>query len=220
MRFGFLLAVLFLLPVQSAVAEISWYIGAGGAITQLRSVDFSSVSGVNAGLPQGGTSTSDEFKDDPLGWQVFGGVMFNENFGIVVKYNDSGDGKSQMSSQTSFDPDGDPTTPPIVTNFTFDSVMTMNGYSIYALQTIPFAKRFEFTVEGGLTRQELDWRWTSTSLSGSVIEDDLSFAVGMLLRYKFVKHFALSGEIEYLGVDFGDLTEKPLKFGANLEFHF
>jgi hypothetical protein len=215
MRFIFLFGALLILPVHSAVAEISWYLGAGGAITKLESVGFSNVSGLDAGLGPADSISSNEFKDDPLGWQVFGGVMFNENFGVVVKYNDSGVGKAQWTGSTTI---GD--TPPVTTVYTFDGEMEMKGYSLYAVQTVPFAKKFEFTVEGGVTHQELDWAWTSTAFSGSVSKNETNIALGMILRYKFLKHFAISGEIEYLPIDFDGLIDKPLIYGANLELHF
>jgi hypothetical protein len=230
-----MVAVSVLAPIQWAVADISWYVGAGGSITTLESTFFGSNSGFGSALaPQGIAVSSEDFKDDPSGWQIFGGVMFNENFGLVVKYSDSGEGKDQWSGSASelVDTDMDPNTPPVpvVTTYSFDGKAQVDGWTIYAAQTIPFAKRFEFTIEGGLTRQSLDFAWTSNRISGppiqndnfsgSISDDEWGWAIGTILRYKFVKHFAMSGEVEYLATDFDDVIRNPMKYNVNLEFHF
>jgi hypothetical protein len=219
-KFIYLSGLLLLAPIQSALAEISWFIGAGGAITKLETVDFSGSAGLGGGLGPNDTVTGEEFSDSPLGWQIFGGVMFSENFGFSVKYNDSGTGQDQWSGTSTVDDDMDPMTPPVVTNIMFTGEAEMDGFTIYALQTVPFAKKFEFTFEGGFTFQDIKFAATSTSISGSISDDAFGFAVGGVLRYKFFEHFALSGEIEYLNIDFSDRFDKPLRFGANVEFHF
>jgi hypothetical protein len=35
-----------------------------------------------------------------------------------------------------------------------------------------------------------------------------------------LKFMAISGEVEYLTVNFGGLIERPLRFAVNLEAHF
>jgi hypothetical protein len=220
MRLIYLSGLLLLAPIQSAVAEISWYLGGGGAITKIETIDFVGISGVGTGLPPSTTVTTGDFSDSPLGWQLFVGVMFSENFGFSVKYSDSGKGKDQWTGTSTFQPAGQPPPNPIVTNLSFDGESEMDGFTIYALQTIPFAEKFEFTFEGGFTRQDVKFAWNSTGSSGSMSDDAFGFAVGGILRYKFLKHFAMSGEVEYLNVDFSDRFKKPLRFGANIEFHF
>jgi hypothetical protein len=235
MRFLCMAAVAVLVPIQSAVADISWYLGAGGGATKLESTIFGSNSGFNSALgSQGFSVSSEDFSDSPSSWQIFGGVMFNENFGLVVKYSDSGEGEDQWSGSAaeSVDTDMDPNTPPVpvVTTYSFDGKAQVGGFTIYAAQTIPFAKRFEFTIEGGLTRQSLDFAWTSNRISGppipndnfsrSISDDEWGWAIGSVLRYKFVKHFAMSGEVEYLATDFDGAIKNPVKYNVNLEFHF
>jgi hypothetical protein len=220
MRAFYFSVFLLLAPIQSAFAEISWYLGGGGAITKLETTDFASTAGLGSGLGPGDSITTGEFSDSPLGWQVFVGVMFSENFGFSVKYNDSGTGNDQWFGTSMIDDDMDPNTPPVTTDLTFNGESEMDGFTIYALQTIPFAEKFEFTFEGGFTRQDIKFAWSSTGNSGSISDDAFGFAVGGILRYKFFEHFALSGEVEYLNVDFSERFKKPLRFAANVEFHF
>jgi hypothetical protein len=219
-RLIYLSVLLLVAPIQSAVAEISWYLGGGGAITKLETVGFAGISGVDIGLPTGTTVTTGNFSDSPLGWQLFVGVMFSENFGFSVKYSDSGKGEDQWTGTSTVQPPGIPLPPAVDTNFPITGESEMDGFTVYALQTIPFAEKFEFTFEGGFTRQDVKFAWNSTANSGSFSDDSYGFAVGGILRYKFLKHFAMSGEIEYLNVDFDNRFKKPLRFGANLEFHF
>ncbi len=82
MRLIYLSGLFLLAPIQSAVAEISWYLGGGGAITKIETTDFVGISGVGTGLPPNTTVTTGDFSDSPLGWQLFVGVMFSENFGF------------------------------------------------------------------------------------------------------------------------------------------
>jgi hypothetical protein len=222
MRFICVLGLLMLLPIQSAVADISWYLGLGGGITKLHSTDFASTSGLDGLLMVPTDSiSSGEFTDNPLGWQFFGAVMFNENFGVMLKYNESGEGEDQWDTTTRIG-----TTPAVVTNYSTVGQMQVDGLTIYALQTIPFANKFEFTFEAGVTRQAMEFVWVTSPNPGSglarqrITDDSVGFALGGVLRYKFFKHFAMSGEIEYINVDFDNAINKPIRYGANLEFHF
>ena len=68
--------------------------------------------------------------------------------------------------------------------------------------------------------QDIDFNVASIPFTGPIKRDDQGFAIGGIFRYKFLKFMAISGEVEYLTVDFGGLTERPLRFALNLEAHF
>jgi len=219
-----------LLPFQAAVADMSWYLGAGGGLTVLRTSDFASASGLNSGLGTGDRAGSNEFNDSPFGWQVYGGAMFTENFGLVLKYSDSGKGKDRWNGFTEIDPDGPDVMgccpePPVTTNYDFVGEMQMDGFTIYAIQTVPLGDKFAYGIEVGWTKQDIEFTWDSTSNpstpnSGIVKTDASGFAFGALMRYQFLKHVAVSTEFEWLLIDFGDLIDRPIKLSVNLEVHF
>ena len=232
MRRFFLLAIVLMVPIQSALADVSWYVGAGGTITRLRTSDFVSTSGLNDGLGLNDTASSGEFSDSSLGAQVFAGVRFNENFALVVKYSATDDGEDNWTGSTNKDKDGDPITPERSRrNYDFDGEASIDGITIYLVQTLPLSNDMEFSLEVGWTDQDIDFDWNSSRISGppdpdgddfsgSISDDDSGFAVGGILRYRFTEHWAISGELEWLAIDFGDVMEKPLRFGLNAEYSF
>ncbi len=226
----FLGALLFL-PIQSAVADMSWYLGAGGGWTKLKTNNFASVAGLNPVAPATGSVSSSEFSDSPFGWQVFGGLMFTENFGLVAKYSDSGKAKNQWPAVTDIDPDGPDVPlgsgplPSVQTSYDFTGEMQLDGFTIYATQIVPIGDKFAYGIEVGWTTQDIEFQWDSTSTpptpnTGVFKGEDSNFAFGALLRYKFLEHVAVSTEFEWLLVEFGGLIEKPIRLNVNLEVHF
>ena len=141
MRFIYIGGLLLLASVQSAVADTSWYLGVGGGVTGLRTAGFGSNSGLSTGLPMGDSVEAGEFSDTPSGWQIYGAFMLTENFGLLLKYSDSGDGKDLWNVNA------DIAANPPPTSYTFAGEMKMDGFTVYALQTIPFANNFDFTIE-------------------------------------------------------------------------
>lgn len=224
-RYGLLIACL-MAPIHSAMADLSWYLGAGGTYTTLESKNFAQASGIQGALPDGSSITTGQFNDSPVGWQLFGGLMISENFGFALKYNDSGEAKDDWGGTvtTTLIPGPPPVT--VDTDVSFAGEMSFTGITAYFVQTVPMSEKVEFTLELGYTLRDLDFNWSETSASGliqdsgSVSTDDAGFAVGAIVRYKFVKHFAVSGEIEYSTPDFGGLIDRPWVLSLNGEFHF
>ncbi len=210
---------LVLITVRSATAEISWYLGAGGAITSLESADFSDTSGLDS-VPNAVVTISQEFDGGPFGWRIFAGVNFSENFGLTLKYSNSGNYEDDWLVFTRTDDDMDPMTPPVGTNYFLIGESSFDGYTVYAAPTIPLGERLAFTVQLGWTSQEIDFSWNSVGNSGSISRSDSGFACGALLRYKFLSHWAVSTEFEWLLIDFDNLINLPISFGINLEYHF
>ncbi len=222
----FVIAVCVLVPVHGAFAELSWYLGGGGTYATYETTNFAESSGIEGSLPSTDSITTGQLKDSPIGWQVYGGLMFTENFGVAVKYLDSGKAKDQwggvLASEIS------PGPPPITTDtdLTFDGELSTNGVIVYFVQTVPMSEKVEFSIELGFTAQDVDFEWRETSgsglmpSSGKISSDDTGFALGALARYKFVRNIAIAGEIEYATINFGGLIDRPLRFSLNAEIHF
>ena len=226
MRRYLVICMLACAPVGSALAELSWYLGAGGSYARYETRGFSSDSGIGPGLPVTDSITIGRFKDSTVGWQAYGGVNFNEYFGVALKYLDSGKAKSQWGGTLTTVTDPGP--PPVTTDtaITFDGELQIDGVSVYFVQTIPMSPKVDFAINVGFTTQDLvlDWREVSPGVlapgSGRISRDDTGFVLGILARYKIIRNFGISGEVEYTTVNFGDLIERPLRFSLNAEVYF
>ncbi len=220
------IAICLCAPVHSAFADLSWYLGAGGTYTTLETKDFSSGSGLGGSIPANDSISTGEFKDSPFGFQVYGGLNFSEYFGFALKYFDTGEAKDQWAGVYSVTVS--PGLPPVTTDtdLTFDGDMSINGVTLYFVQTVPMSPKVDFALELGFTAQDLDFNWRDTSASGlipassKIATDDTGFAIGALGRYKIVKNIAITGELEWTTVDFGGLIDRPLRLSLNAEIHF
>ena len=123
-------------------------------------------------------------------------------------------GESPMGRNPYTVVDPGPPTIETETDVSFDGVMSVDGFTLYFIQTLPITEKIEYTFEIGYSKQSADFSWSSTDLPGSLSKDDSGFAIGGIFRYKFLKHFAVSGEIEYSTLDFNELIENPLKAAA------
>ena len=130
-----LIAIISFAPVQMALADWSAYVGAGGVYSNLESNSFTQDTGPDS------ETTVGSFKDSATGWQLFGGFMFTENFGLAAKYYDSGEGKDEWSGVESIVTDPGP--PPVTTDtpISFAGDMQITGYTLYVVQTVPVTKR-------------------------------------------------------------------------------
>ena len=220
-------------PTQSAMAEMSWYIGGGGSFTTLESKGFAAQSGLESELPpetavSSFTLTSAQLKDSPLGWQVFGGLMFSKNFGVAIKYFDSGKAEDTWDATLTetFLPPPSPPPDPNVTPLTYSGELNIEGFTAYFVQTVPVSNSVDFSFQIGVTFQDLNFDWVETSASGllspngSISRDDTGFAAAGVVRYRFWRNFAVSAELEYNSADFDGLIAKPLRFNLNGEIHF
>jgi len=214
MRRFILISIISLAPVHAAFADWSAYFGAGAVYSNLESNSFTEDTGPNS------ETTVGSFKDSATGWQLFGGFMFTDNFGLAAKYYDSGEAKDEWVGVESTVTDPGP--PPITTDtlISFTGDMQITGYTLYVVQTVPVTKRTEFTLELGYADQDIDFNVASIPFTGPIKRDDQGFAVGGIFRYKFLKFMAISGEVEYLTINFGGLTKRPLRYALNLEAHF
>ena len=225
--------VVALVPTQSVMADMSWYVGGGGSFTTLESKGFAAQSGLESELPPDSAVstvriTSAQLKDSPTGWQLFGGLMFSKNFGIAIKYFDSGKAQDDWDATLTetFLPPPDPPPAPTVTPLTYSGELSVEGFTAYFVQTVPVSNKVDFSLQVGVTFQDLDFDWIETSASGlltpsgSISDDDTGFAAAGVVRYRFWRNFAVSAEIEYNSADFDGLIAKPLRFNLNGEFHF
>jgi len=208
------------LTVSAARAEQSFYVGGGASFSHLETFNFVQDSGFGDAVGDNQSARSGQFSRDVSGWQLFGGWMWSRNFGVLVKYTDGGDASDSWFGEiTTSDPNA-PQAPPVVDSFEFRGSMSIEGYGLYLVQTLPITDELEFSLHVGWTDQELDLDWSSTEFSGSLSRDDTGIAGAGLVRYRFLEDFAVSGEIEYLSADFRGLLDDQIRYALNLEYHF
>jgi hypothetical protein len=160
-------------------------------------INFYVGAGATATFFQSGSSLgSDELDDTAIGGQIFAGSMFTRNFGTEIKYSDSGDADQTISGTK--------------------LKGSIDGFTIYGVATYPFPKRAEASFKLGYTFQDGE----ITGLPQSVSDDDDGFAAAGMLRIRIGDNWAISGELEYLSVDFNSAIDEPLRWGLNAEYHF
>jgi hypothetical protein len=187
-----------------AFAQVNFYVGAGGIVTSVETKGLQE-SGASVGL-----AVSGDLDDTAFGGQIFAGAMFTPNFGVEVKYSDSGDGEDTI---TFIDPDV-PISVPI------DVEASSDGFIFYGVGTYPFSSVVEGSIKLGYTFQDGEIKAGAFGISASTSDDDDGFAIGGALRFRIGDHWAVSGELEYFDLDFEGAIEEPVRFGINAEYHF
>ena len=71
-----------------------------------------------------------------------------------------------------------------------------------------------------LTRQDGEIKGSAFGMSANVSDDDYGVAFAGLVRYSFNDNWAITGDLEYLSVDFGGDIDEPIRYGFNVEYHF
>jgi len=193
-----------LLWPTSVFAEVRFYLGAGAAVTNMDS------RGLQAAVESVGLVASQEMDATAFGGQIFAGAMFTRYVGVEGKYSVSGDADDTI---TVIDPNM-PTPMPV------NVEASMDGFTLYGVATIPFPKRAEASLKLGYTFQDGKVTVIETNRSASTSSDDDGIAVAGLLRIRFGDHWAVTGELEYLHVNFNDSLDEPLRFSLNGEYRF
>ena len=152
-----LVAIVSLVAWQPALADSDFFIGVGGGLTRLETANFVQDSGFSDTLATDEMARSGEFSDDSFGWRVFAAWMYSRNFGLAARYVDTGDAEADWRGTVS---NTDPMVP--IQNVDFSGEMSMDGYAIYAVQTIPVNDKWEWSLMIGWTDQDLEfeYKWT------------------------------------------------------------
>jgi hypothetical protein len=204
MRTSLLIGTLFFISC-SASAQMNWYVGGGVSGTTFESEGLQDAS---AGT---GLLVSSEIDDTAFGGQLFVGLMFTQNFGVEVKYSNSGETDQIITFADRFNPT---LSIPITVEASID------GFTLYGVGTIPFSKVVEGSVKLGYTLQDAKLSLSAFGASESVSSDDDGLAVAGLVRFRIGENWAITGELEYFGIDFEGGFKEPLRFSVNGEYHF
>ena len=139
-----------------------WYVGLNFGQTKVKDVDCT------------GATTCD---DKDKAWGIFGGYLFNKNFGVELGYADLG--KASLGG-----------TDPFLGTFT--TTFEASGFELSGVGILPISDKFSVYGKLGLFMWDLDAKSTSSVLgSASLSEDgtDLTFAIGA--RFHFTKNLAV-----------------------------
>lgn len=191
-----------------ALADIHFYGGAGVIGTGIES------RGLADAAAQEGIPASGKLDDTGTGYQVYVGTMFNENFGVELKYSDSGDAEADITAVS------------IGSGDVFgrgDVSASIDGFTIYGVARQPLWQRLDLVLKAGWTVQDIDadagFTVDDETFSVSASDDDDGLAISAGLRYNITDNFSIGAEFEYLGVSFDTTIDEPYRAGLNVEFH-
>ena len=135
------------------------------------------------------------------GWKIFGGYMFNRNFGLEVAYVNLG----EVSYSGTFG--GFPVT---------GGKVEVSGFNVAALGSLPINEQLSVFGKLGLFMWEAEASDTTGGVpfSDKIDGTDLAFGVGV--GYNFTRNFAVRAEWEMFQTDDADAT--MLSVGAVFRF--
>jgi opacity protein-like surface antigen len=185
-----------------AVAAPAWYVSGGVASTRLES------DGLQAAAADVGLAVSNEVSDTAFGFQLAGGVTFNDVFGVELKYSDSGDGEDDV-----FFTDG-------VIIVPVNVEISIDGFTLYGVAQTQLAGSWDVFGKLGYTLQDGELDASAFGVSASDSDDDDGIAAAAGLRYRFDANWAVTGELEYFSIDFDGAIDEPLRGSLNVQYFF
>lgn len=193
-----------LLMGTASAEEMRWYAGGGLNLTSLKT----------KGLPdvleeEGLTVLSGEASDTSFGFQLQAGLMVTSNFGVELRYSDSGDAKDTIRAAL-------PEEDPVDVNLK----VSLDGFTLYGVGELPVADNFAVFGKLGYTWQDVKATVSGDGASVSISDDDSGIAAAAGVRYLISDNWSVTGEVEYLDVDFDGGLKKPVRGSVNLEYRF
>lgn len=149
-----------------ANAAPQWYISAGASATRLET------DGLVDAFASEGLAASYELVDSAFGFQVAAGAKLTQNFGVEIKYSDSGD-----AEDTIFVTDGIDIIPVNVK-------VSLDGFTLYGVAETTVAGNWTVFGKLGYTMQDGKVSADSFGLSASSTDDDDGVALAGGLRYQ------------------------------------
>jgi OmpA-OmpF porin, OOP family len=124
-------------------------------------------------------------------WKIFGGYMFNRNFGVELAYIDAGE---VSYSGTFF---GLPVT---------GGKVELTAFNLAAIGVLPLSEQFSLFGKVGLFKWEAEFNDVTggTPMSGDDDGTDVSFGVG--LQYNFSRNLGVRAEYEFFQTDDADAS--------------
>jgi OOP family OmpA-OmpF porin len=170
-------AALALTAAMAAKAEVQpgLYVGAGFGASKIDDDGFD-----DAGI---------DFDDSDIGFKVFGGYSFNQNFAIEASYFDLGEASGSFED--------------IVGTVNFD--VGVSGFNVSAVGVLPLSDMFSLFGKLGYASYDLDAHASVTGVgsgSDSSSESDMTYGAGASLA--FAERFEARLEFEAINVDGGD----------------
>lgn len=149
-------------------------------------------SGVYLGASIGQSMFSDSCKDEAdvvlsscddkdTGFKVFGGYMFNPNFGVEFGYVNLG----EVAASGTF----------LGTPFT--AAIETTGFTAHAVGALPLNEQFSLLGKLGLIRWDADAGVSAGGVSGSVSEDGTDFALALGAQYNISRSVGVRAEWDF-----------------------
>jgi len=188
-----------LIATQAMAGDTPWYVGGGLGMTNY--TQGSTVDKIpNANI---------EFDSMETSFQVFGGYLLSERWGVEAGYIDFGE-------TDDFDPNGQI----IGTGLRFES----SGFYVNAQYQIPFANRFSLDLSGG-------WLFGSgdatelfpPNTAGTPQKDsynDNGFTLGAAVTWLAMESVYVRGGVNYFGVDYDNVIDSPWRLGVDAIWNF
>lgn len=189
---------------NGSAGGFTWYLSGGVTGTDLETDGL-----VEAGSLVGVT-VSDEISDTAFGFQLGGGLMFTDNFGVEIKYSDSGDAEDDIFV-------GVPGEPPLPVS----ADVSLDGFTVYGVAETSFADGWDVFGKLGYTSQDGEVELSFFGIAPETVsDDDDGFAVAGGVRYRFTPNWAVTAEIEYWDIDFDGVISEPLQGSVNVQYFF
>lgn len=191
-----------LFALEAGAVEPRWYVFGGVTGTSIET------SSLQALLADEGLFASNEVSDTAFGFQIGAGVMLTKNFGVELKYSDSGDGEDDI-----FVTDG-------VDSALINVESSIDGFTLYGVAETSFAQSWDLFGKLGYTFQDGEATASAFGFSESSSGDDDGVAVAAGLRYRITPQWAVTGEVEYFAIDFDGGFDEPLRGSVNVQYFF
>lgn len=230
-----LLLVAAALAPTIALADFSWYVGAGAGGTRFEQ-DLN-VPPLTGSIYQGNVLTPiasaevDKFNGTDMGFRVFGGLRFGRFFGIEGGYVDLG----EPDDETNLSIPGDASRP--TTDVSLVITDETDGWELYAVGFLPINDRWEAFAKLGILNWDSDFKVvnsfadtfppsppnstpfipTVTPESFTASDDGTDLAGGFGVNYKASEHMTLRGEATWYDID---NTEQVWMIGFNVILNY
>jgi len=155
-------------------------IGALAALSLGLAAQTASAEGfyVGAGLGSAQTKIDGGFKDDDLGFKLFGGYSFNQYVAVEVEYLDGGSPKDEGVK------------------------VEVDGFALSVLGSIPVSDAFSLFARLGYGT----WDAKASFEGDSVSEDDEDLVYGLGAAFNLTEQFQIRAEWEAIDVSGGDFN--------------
>lgn len=171
---SFVLVIVAMLIASNAMAQ-GFYAGGGLGFTKIED-----------------SEDGESFNDMPIGWKLFAGYDFNDNFGVEGGYINSGKGKDTIDS--------------------LEIEAELSAFVISGIGYLPMNEQLDLFGKAGYYNGE-----SEVSALGITLDDDEDgFTLGAGLRYDFGNNLKIRGDFDWYESDLDSLWS----IGVGLQYYF